>query len=91
MAAAQTGWPLSPAQSVFDGGRGALEAVLRYSYSDFDSGAIRGGKFWRITPMLNWYLSENVRLEFVYGYGHLDRFDLTGATQFFQTRVQLQL
>jgi phosphate-selective porin OprO/OprP len=76
---------------VFEGGPGALEAVLRYSYSDFDSGTIQGGKFWRITPMLNWYLSDNVRLEFVYGYGMLDRFGLKGGTQFFQTRLQLQL
>lgn len=82
---------VSPAQAVFEGGPGALEVVLRYSYSDFDSGTIRGGRFWRITPMLNWYLSDNVRLEFVYGYGVLDRFGLTGSTQFFQTRVQLQL
>ncbi|HVN44673.1 MAG TPA: porin [Steroidobacteraceae bacterium] len=82
---------VTPSTSVFDGGPGAMEVVLRYSYSDFDSGTIRGGKFWRITPVLNWYLSPNMRLEFVYGYGHLDRFDLTGATQFFQTRIQLQL
>ena len=82
---------VSPAQTVFEGGRGALEAVLRYSYSDFESGPIHGGRFWRIAPMLNWYLSDNVRLEFVYGYGMLDRFGLTGYTQFFQTRVQLQL
>jgi phosphate-selective porin OprO and OprP len=82
---------VSPAQPVFEGGPGALEAVLRYSYSDFDSGTIHGGRFWRITPMLNWYLSDNVRLEFVYGYGQLDRFGVTGYTQFFQTRVQLIL
>jgi phosphate-selective porin OprO and OprP len=36
-------------------------------------------------------LSDNVRLEFVYGYGQLDRFGLTGDTQFFQARVQFQL
>ena len=82
---------VSPARPVFEGGPGALEAVLRYSYSDFDSGTIQGGKFWRITPMVNWYLSDNVRLEFVYGYGVLDRFDLKGGTQFFQTRLQLTL
>jgi phosphate-selective porin OprO/OprP len=52
---------------------------------------VRGGKFGRITPMVNWYLSDHVRLEFAYGYGHLDRFDLKGNTQFFQTRLQLQL
>jgi phosphate-selective porin OprO and OprP len=82
---------VSPGRPVFDGGPGAWEAVLRTSYSDMDSGTIHGGRFWRITPMVNWYLSDNVRLEFVYGYGVLDRFGLTGSTQFFQTRIQLQL
>lgn len=82
---------VSPARPVFEGGPGAVEVVLRYSYSDLDSGTIRGGKFWRITPVLSWYLSDNARMEFVYGYGSLDRFDLTGHTQFFQTRIQLLL
>jgi len=82
---------VSPARTVFEGGPGAWEFVLRYSYSDLDSRDIRGGKFWRITPMVNWHLSDNVRLEFAYGYGVLDRFGLQGATQFFQTRLQLQL
>jgi phosphate-selective porin OprO/OprP len=82
---------VSPKNSVFEGGRGAWEAVLRYSYSDLDSKSINGGKFWRITPVLNWHMSDNVRLEFVYGYGILDRFDTKGATQFFQSRIQLQL
>ncbi len=40
---------------------------------------------------MNWHLSDNARLEFVYGYGKLDRFDTTGATHFFQSRLQLQL
>jgi len=37
---------------------------------------------------VNWHMSDNVRLEFAYGYGGLDRFDVTGHTQFFQTRIQ---
>jgi hypothetical protein len=41
--------------------------------------------------MLNWYLSENVRLEFVTGYGVADRFGTRGAILFGQTRLQLQL
>jgi phosphate-selective porin OprO/OprP len=82
---------VSPKQSVFRGGAGAWELVTRYSYADFDSAAIHGGKFWRITPMVNWHMSENIRLEFVYGYGSLDRLDLTGRLQFFQTRFQFQL
>ena len=43
---------VSPAKSVFDGGPGAWEAVLRASYIDLDGGTLRGGKFWRITPMV---------------------------------------
>jgi phosphate-selective porin OprO/OprP len=80
----------SPKRSVFDGGPGAWEAVLKYSYIDLDSKTIRGGTFGRITPMVNWHLSNNVRLEMAYGYGHLNRFDLKGNTQFFQSRIQLQ-
>ena len=76
---------------VFKGGPGAWEVILRITNIDLDGGTLTGGKFWRITPMVNWYLSENVRLELAYGYGVLDRFNMKGATQFFQTRIQLSL
>jgi phosphate-selective porin OprO and OprP len=82
---------VSPARPVFSGGPGAWELVARLSYADFDDGSIRGGMFWRLTPMVNWHMSDHVRLEFVYGYGSLDRLGLTGRTQFFQTRFQFQL
>jgi phosphate-selective porin OprO and OprP len=82
---------VSPARTVLEGGPGAWELVGRVSYSDLDGGDIRGGRFWRITPMMNWYLSDQLRLEFAYGYGMLDRFNLRGATHFFQTRLQMQL
>jgi phosphate-selective porin OprO/OprP len=75
---------------VFQGGPGAWELVFRASYTDLDSQGVNGGRFARVTPMVNWYLSDNVRLEMAYGYGHLDRFGLNGNTQFFQTRIQLQ-
>jgi phosphate-selective porin OprO and OprP len=81
---------IEPKRPVFDGGPGAWELVLRYSYTDLDSQNVHGGTFWRLTPMVNWYLSQNVRLEAGYGYGHLDRFNLKGNTQFFQARLQLQ-
>ena len=81
---------VSPSRTVFQGGPGAWEALLRYSYIDLDSKTVHGGRFSRITPQVNWYLSENVRLEFNYGYGHLNRFDLNGNTHFFQSRIQLQ-
>jgi phosphate-selective porin OprO and OprP len=82
---------ISPSSSVFNGGLGALELVLRYSYTDLDSGTIQGGKFWRITPMANWHMSDNIRLEFTYGYGEQDRFAQKGGLQFFQVRLQTQL
>lgn len=81
---------VSPARTVFEGGPGAWEALLRFSYSDFKDGTVDGGTFWRITPMVNWHLSDNARFELAYGYGKLDRFDASGATQFLQSRLQLQ-
>lgn len=82
---------VTPQRSVFNGGSGVWELVVRGSYVDLDSGPIHGGQFWRITPMTNWHLSNQVRLEFIYGYGQLNRYGLVGGTQFFQTRLQLQL
>ena len=41
--------------------------------------------------MVNWHLTDNIRLEFSYGYGVLDRFGIKGGTQFFGTRIQFQL
>jgi len=82
---------VSPLRPVFQGGPGAWEIVTQFSYIDLDDAALHGGKFWRFTPMVNWHLSDNVRLEMTYGYGSLDRFGLVGKTQFFQTRLQLQL
>ncbi|HEU4647670.1 MAG TPA: porin [Gemmatimonadales bacterium] len=81
---------ISPGRTVFQGGPGAVELVLRFSYSDLNGGNLQGGTFWRITPMVNWHLSDNVRLEFAYGYGRLDRFGLKGATHFFESRLQVE-
>jgi phosphate-selective porin OprO/OprP len=76
-------------KSVFKGGQGAWEALLRFSTFDLNDAVIQGGKFWRISPQVNWYLSQNVRFELMYGYGVLDRFNIKGVTQFFQSRLQL--
>lgn len=81
---------VSPRRTVFEGGPGAWEALLRFSYIDLDDGAIHGGRFWRLTPMVNWYPTDNLRLELAYGVGELDRFGVTGTTQFFQSRLQFQ-
>ncbi|HEY0811039.1 MAG TPA: porin, partial [Longimicrobiales bacterium] len=80
-----------PKRPVLEGGWGALELLLRLSYIDLTDGTLEGGKFWRLTPGLNWYLNRNLRLEVGYGYGVLDRFGMKGTTQFFQTRLQSQI
>jgi phosphate-selective porin OprO/OprP len=82
---------VSPSRPVGEDGPGAIELVLRYSDVDLDAGTLRGGRYRRITPMVNWHLSDNIRLEFAYGVGELDRFDLTGKTRFFTMRTQFTL
>jgi phosphate-selective porin OprO/OprP len=82
---------VKPRRPFAKGGPGAWEVALRASYVDLDSGPVLGGKFWRLTPALNWYLSDVLRFEAVYGYGVLDRMGMSGGTQFFQTRMQLAL
>ncbi len=79
-----------PKRPLFSGGYGAVELVARFSDIDLDSGTLTGGKFWRFTPMVNWYLTDYLRLVGTYGIGHLDRFGLSGNTQFFQTRLQFE-
>lgn len=78
-------------KSVFKGGLGEIDALLRFSTLDLNGGNIQGGKFWRLTPMFNWYLSPELRFELGYGYGVLDRFGIKGITQFFQSRIQLTI
>jgi len=82
---------VSPARTVIDGGSGGWEAVLKVSYANLTAGSLQGGKFWRVTPMLNWYMTDNLRLEFAYGYGSLVRFGVLGRTQFYQARMQFEL
>jgi phosphate-selective porin OprO/OprP len=82
---------VSPARTLFEGGPGAWELVGRVSYIDLEDSHVRGGRFWRVTPMVNWHLSDQLRLEIAYGYGVLDRFTLLGGCHFFQTRLQVQL
>ncbi|MGH7726865.1 MAG: OprO/OprP family phosphate-selective porin [Candidatus Eiseniibacteriota bacterium] len=78
---------VSPKRTVFEGGPGAVEGSLNFSYIDLDAGTLRGGKFWRISPAVKWHLMDYLRVELAYGYGVLDRFDLKGTTQFFQGRI----
>jgi phosphate-selective porin OprO and OprP len=82
---------VEPKKPLFNGGFGALEGIVRLSYFDTNDGLKPGGSYVRFTPMVNWYATKNFRLELVYGYGELDRFNLKGKTNIFQTRFQFQL
>jgi phosphate-selective porin OprO/OprP len=82
---------VSPDRTVFEGGPGAWEAVFHISWIDLDDGTFAGGEMWRVTPMVNWHLSDNMRFELGYGYAVLDRFGVEGSTQFLQSRIQLTL
>ncbi len=78
-------------KSVFKGGLGEIEGVLRVSTFNLNSGNILGGQMTRITPMVNWYMSKIVRMEFIYGYGILERLNKKGHVQFFESRLQFTL
>lgn len=82
---------ISPRQTVIEGGSGAWEVVFKFSYVNLTNHELQGGKFWRFTPQLNWYLTDNLRLEFCYGYGTLDKLGLQSHTQFYQSRFQFAL
>jgi phosphate-selective porin OprO/OprP len=82
---------ISPNKTVIQGGPGAWEVVLKYSYVNLTDGTVQGGKFGRVTPMINWYLTDNLRLEFAYGYGRLNETNIVGRTMFFQSRVQFEM
>jgi hypothetical protein len=54
-------------------------------------GPIQGGEFWRITPLINWYLSKDVPLTLAYRCDDFDRSNMKRTTQIFQTRLQLTI
>jgi phosphate-selective porin OprO/OprP len=72
---------------------GALEAGLRFSYVDLNSGEIRGGRERNITAGLNWYLFPRIRCMFNYIRAVVkDRESPaidTGSANIFQTRIQI--
>jgi phosphate-selective porin OprO/OprP len=80
-----------PKKTVVQSGPGAWETVISVTYTNLTNNIVQGGIFWRVTPMINWYLTDNLRLEFAYGYGSLNRLGLLGRTMFFQSRLQFEL
>jgi len=70
---------------------GAWEAVLRLSYLDLVDGAVRGGRGVELMPGLNWYLTQNLRVQLEYGYTHVEDGPQNGNLHLVQARFDLTL
>ena len=84
---------LTPQRPVAFGTRniGAWEAVLRLSYLDLVDGAVRGGRGVELMPGLNWYLTQNLRLQLEYGYTHVEDGPQNGNLHLVQARFDVSL
>lgn len=69
-------------------GAGAFELGARYTHTNGTDALVDGGRFNRFTTALSWYPNAHFRYEINYGYGSLDKANLTGKTNFWQFRVQ---
>jgi len=78
-------------KSAFKGGLGEIEAVVFASTLNLNDGNIKGGQMWRITPMINWYMTKVIRFEIIYGYGILERYGMKVKVQFFESRIQFTI
>jgi L-asparaginase len=78
----------SSTQSGYTSGQVAINAMLDAVPEAKKIASLKGEQ---ISNAGSQDMSFEILLEFVYGYGVLDRFNLTGATHFFQTRLQFQV
>ncbi|HKO80167.1 MAG TPA: porin [Chitinophagaceae bacterium] len=82
---------VEPKKSFFKGGPGCWQVLFTGTIYDTNNDLMPGGNMWKLTGMLNWYPSNDFAIKFMYGYGELDRFGIKGATQYFQTRFQINI
>jgi phosphate-selective porin OprO/OprP len=77
------------ARRVMPKGRwGAPELVVRFSHLDIDDGPVKGGSFDKTYLGINWWATRRWKLGFGWGHTWLDRFETTGLTDSFHTRLQ---
>ena len=82
---------LPVAQSVYQGGKGAMEVALRFSSIDLTDGLIDGGEMDVATAQFNWWFSRSMALSLNYRRTWTDRFDREGEMDAFVARVMLIL
>jgi phosphate-selective porin OprO/OprP len=82
---------LPVAQSVYQGGKGAMEMALRFSSIDLTDGLIEGGEMDVATLQYNWWFTRTMALSLNYRRTWTERFDLTGEMDAFVVRVALIL
>ena len=67
---------------------GAWEVVARYSQVDLKDRTVNGGILHKGLLAVNWWASTQWRISFGYGLADLNRKNLSGTTNIFQTRFQ---
>ena len=75
-----------------DRGLGAWELAVRGSYLDLNDGPIQGGMLWGMTAGVNWYLTNNLKLQFQYQWNKRDQMPAgvnPGEITGFATRFQI--
>ena len=75
-----------------DRGIGAWELAARVSYLNLNDGPVEGGVMVGATAGINWYLTNNVKIQFEYQYDRRESLPpgtIPGDVQGFATRVQL--
>ena len=68
---------------------GAWELGGRYSYTNLDDGAVRGGRMHSLSGGLSWYWNRYLRTQFDYVHSLIDGGALDGRLNTFQMRFQL--
>jgi phosphate-selective porin OprO/OprP len=79
------------AQSVTQGGRGAVELGFRYSSIDLTDGAIMGGQMDVATAQINWWATKSLAVSLNYKHSWTNRFGVEGEMDAFVARVMMIL
>jgi phosphate-selective porin OprO/OprP len=78
-------------KSIFKGGPGAFEGILRYTNLDLTDGEITGGEVWRLTPGLIWHASDHIKFFTSYGFIVLKQNNMEGKANVLQARIMYMI